>query len=63
MTRVCPDCDTEMRETNHKTTHSGDGIRVDTSGGLLGALDLKGTYVETVVCPDCGLIRFYAATE
>lgn len=63
VTRTCPDCGVEMEETNHKTTYNGDVIHVNASGGLLGALDLKGWYVETVVCPDCGLVRFYAATE
>lgn len=63
MTRTCPDCGVAMEETDHKTTYNGDGIRVDTAGGVLGALDLKGKYVETVVCPDCGLVRFYASTE
>jgi hypothetical protein len=24
--RVRPDCDTELRETNHGTTYSGDGV-------------------------------------
>lgn len=52
-----------MAETSHKTTYNGDGLRVNTDGGLLGALDLRGEYVETVVCPECGLVRFYASTE
>ncbi|ESP88470.1 hypothetical protein [Candidatus Halobonum tyrrellensis] len=52
-----------MEATSHKTTYSGDGIRVDTDGGLLGAFDHEGRCVESVVRPDCGLVRFYAATE
>ncbi|SFR61515.1 hypothetical protein [Halogeometricum limi] len=58
--RTCPDCETAMRRVGHTTTYSGDGIRVDTDGGVLGALDLKGDHVQTYVCPDCGLVRFYA---
>ena len=58
----CPDCAVEMEETTHKTSYSGDGIRIGSSGGLLGALDLKGKYLTCYVCPDCGLARFYADT-
>ncbi|SFF84457.1 hypothetical protein SAMN04488063_0500 [Halopelagius inordinatus] len=49
-----------MRETDHKTSYRGDGIRIDVEGGLLGKLDLKGTYLNCHVCPECGLARFYA---
>lgn len=56
----CPDCAVAMEETSHKTTYNGDGIRVDASGGLLGALDLSGEYVTSYVCPNCRLVRFYA---
>ncbi|WP_157972742.1 hypothetical protein [Haloprofundus halophilus] len=56
----CPDCDVSMEGVNHETTYNGDGIRVDSGGGILGALDLKGSYVDAMLCPDCGLVRFYA---
>jgi hypothetical protein len=59
---MCPDCDVEMGESDHKTSHRGDGIRIGTSGGILGALDLKGTYLTCYICPNCGLARFYADT-
>ena len=58
----CPDCDVEMNETKHKTSYGGDGIRIDTEGGFLGALDLKGKYLNCYICPNCGLARFYADT-
>lgn len=58
----CPDCDVEMEATDHKTSYRGDGIRIDAGGGLLGALDLKGTYLTCYICPECGLARFYADT-
>lgn len=61
MSRHCPDCEVEMETTEHKTTYKGDGIRIDTDGGVLGnLLQLKGKYVNAYVCPECGLIRFYA---
>lgn len=56
----CPDCDVEMRETEHETSYRGDGIRIDVEGGLLGKLDLEGKYLTCRVCPECGLVRFYA---
>ena len=59
---TCPDCDVDMEATDHKTSHRGDGIRIGTAGGLLGALDLKGKYLTCHVCPRCGLARFYADT-
>ena len=61
MSRHCPDCEVEMEATEHKTTYKGDGIRIDTDGGILGnLLQLRGKYANAYVCPDCGLIRFYA---
>ncbi|WP_224268592.1 hypothetical protein [Haloprofundus salinisoli] len=56
----CPDCDVSMEEIDHKTTYNGDGIRVGSGGGILGALDLKGGYVDAYLCRECGLVRFYA---
>lgn len=60
MTRTCPDCGVAMEATGHKTTYEGEGIRVNTDGGLLGALDLRGGHVQAYVCPECALVRFYA---
>ena len=60
MERRCPDCSVPMKSVSHKTTYNGDGIRVKSGGGILGALDLKGKYVNAYVCPECGLVRFYA---
>lgn len=56
---TCPDCAVQMDETTHKTSYGGDGIRIEAGGGLLGALDLKGSYLN---CQECGLARFYADT-
>ena len=58
----CPDCDVAMQETEHMTSYQGDGIRIETSGGILGALNLRGGYLTCYICPDCGLARFYADT-
>ena len=58
----CPDCDAEMGDTDHKTSYRGDGVRIGSSGGLLGALDRKGSYLTGYICPDYGLARFYADT-
>ena len=61
MSPRCPDCAVEMKETEHKSNYSGDGIRIETGGGILGdLLDLKGEYLTSYVCPECGLVRFYA---
>ena len=57
---TCPDCAVEMEETEHKSSYSGDGIRIETGGGILGTLDLKGNYLSCYVCPECKLARFYA---
>lgn len=61
MERRCPDCDVAKWETEHKTTYDGDGLRIDTDGGILGnMLGLEGTYLGCHVCPACGLVRFSA---
>lgn len=56
----CPDCEVEMEATEYKTTYKGDGIRIGTDGGILGNLLQLGKYADAYVCPECGLIRFYA---
>ena len=58
----CPDCDIEVSETDHEISYCGDGIRFESGGGLLGTLDLEGTYLTCHLCPECGLARFYADT-
>ncbi|MFC6733487.1 MULTISPECIES: hypothetical protein [unclassified Haladaptatus] len=63
MARTYPDCDVAMEKSEHRTSYEGDGIRVDTDGGILGnVLQLKGKYVGCYVCPACGLVRFYAGS-
>ncbi|RDZ52384.1 hypothetical protein C5C07_11400 [Haloferax sp. Atlit-4N] len=34
--------------------------RGDTDGGLLGAFDLRDSYVQAYVCVSCRFIRFYS---
>lgn len=58
--RTCPDCDVSLEAVDHMTTYSGDGVRIETDGGILGALNLRGSYAQAYVCESCGLIRFYA---
>ncbi|WP_327052551.1 hypothetical protein [Halomicrococcus gelatinilyticus] len=57
---TCPDCDVSMEPVDHQTSYGGDGVRIETSGGVLGALDLKGTHLDAYLCPECNLVRFYA---
>jgi len=49
-----------MEPVDHQTSYGGDGVRIETSGGILGALDLKGEYLDAYLCPECSLVRFYA---
>ncbi|MDS0259144.1 hypothetical protein NDI56_07035 [Haloarcula sp. S1CR25-12] len=56
----CPDCDVPMQEADHRASTPGERIRIDATGGILGALNLKGSYLTCDVCPECGLARFYA---
>jgi hypothetical protein len=56
----CPDCEVEMDEVDHKSTYDGESLRIDTAGGILGAINLRTDYLQCYVCPECGLARFYA---
>lgn len=57
----CPDWGVELAETEHETTDSGDGIRIETEGGIPGdRFQFEGEYLTSYICPNWGLVRFYA---
>lgn len=59
----CPDCDVSMAPAEFRMYDAKNPkVRTgETRSGLLGALGMEESRpVETVVCPDCGLLRFYA---
>lgn len=62
MTRRCPDCAVTMEQI---TLRDGSGMRLTASTGekkegLLGKLGVsESAAVETVACPECGLLRAY----
>ncbi|ADQ66689.1 hypothetical protein ELS19_11605 [Halogeometricum borinquense] len=58
--RRCPDCDVAMQESDYDVNANRDKVRLKPDG-FLGELGLRGsTYLVTYVCPECGLVRFYA---
>ncbi|MFP8952026.1 hypothetical protein ACLI4Z_03495 [Natrialbaceae archaeon A-arb3/5] len=63
--RRCPDCGVRMESAQ---VRSNDGARLvlDTGrrDGMLGKLGISETErVESVCCPECGLVRLYADLE
>jgi rubredoxin len=61
--RRCPDCDVSMEQTEFimANAHSPQLKTNEERDGLLGRLGLDEVAdIETVVCPECGLVRFYA---
>lgn len=61
----CPDCGVGMEGTKVRTG-DGMGLSVPTGKveGLLGKLGVGSTTsVEAVRCPECGLVRLYAAGD
>ncbi|PSP55444.1 hypothetical protein BRC82_05780 [Halobacteriales archaeon QS_1_67_19] len=58
----CPDCGVALESVQYDATHRGNKIRiVDDDGGILSKLGLRNnTYAHGYVCPECGLVRFYA---
>ncbi|MFB6150867.1 MAG: hypothetical protein ABEJ40_03585 [Haloarculaceae archaeon] len=62
----CPDCGVTLADVEFDTTRGGTP-RVATGekrDGLLGTLGVdERREVTTVMCPECGLIRHYAAVE
>lgn len=64
MTKTCTDCDGVMERA--KVTSGGYRFYIETErdGGILDSLGLnKNAQVQTFVCKDCGLIKFYAEEE
>lgn len=61
-TRNCPDCDVALEETQYDANQRGNKIRLnDRGGGVLSKLGVTGSsYAYAYVCPECGLVRFYA---
>lgn len=63
--RRCPDCGVELEATKLQTG-GGHAVQIVAGEreGVLGSLGLKRRNdVEAVVCPECGLVRLYAAEE
>jgi predicted RNA-binding Zn-ribbon protein involved in translation (DUF1610 family) len=61
----CPDCGVTMEREDHLTT---DGARIrlrleESGDGLLGSFTRKTPDVNAHVCPECGLVRWYADVE
>jgi len=61
--RRCPDCGVTMEPMTMRTTggHNLQVVSEENREGILGKLGVNQTYgVETLVCPECGLVRLYA---
>ncbi|WP_231182959.1 hypothetical protein [Haladaptatus sp. DYF46] len=56
---ICPDCNVSMETVEHQT-FGEERISLQTEGGLLSALGLSAEYLNSYLCPDCRLVRFYA---
>jgi hypothetical protein len=59
----CPDCDVSMDVVEFRMYDAKNPkIKTDAdAAGVLGSLGVGESHeVETVVCPACGLVRFYA---
>ncbi|MFA9416494.1 hypothetical protein [Natrinema sp. HArc-T2] len=61
----CPDCGVTMESTPLQTS-GGHTLRIETGtrDGVLGTIGLSETTgVDSVCCPECGLVRLYADLE
>ncbi|UPW00688.1 hypothetical protein M0R88_00960 [Halorussus gelatinilyticus] len=60
--RRCPDCDLPLEEVQYDTNAGRNKIRLNyRDGGILSKLGVtSNTYAYAYVCPECGLVRFYA---
>jgi hypothetical protein len=56
---TCPDCNVSMEAVEHQT-FGEERISLRTEGGLLSALGFDAEYLNSYLCPDCRLVRFYA---
>jgi hypothetical protein len=63
MSRRCPDRDVSLERVDYSSCTHGTTLRIEDprSSGTLSKLGVGGKeYLKTFVCPDCGLVRFYA---
>jgi rubredoxin len=66
MERRCPDCGVTMETVEFGMNDAWNPhVKTDERrSGLLGKLGAKETNdVQTVACPECGLLRFYAVDD
>ncbi len=60
----CPDCDVDLQRSTPTTALQHEKVRLrtgDPQDGLLGSLGAKRTVdVFGYICPECGLVRWYA---
>ncbi|XVH31954.1 hypothetical protein ACNS7O_01870 [Haloferacaceae archaeon DSL9] len=67
MSHRCPDCGVSMRQAKPHTALQHERVRLRTEeskGGVLGSLGAKRSVdVLAYVCPECGLVRWYADLE
>ncbi len=60
----CPDCNVRLQRSTPTTALQHEKLRLRTAQpreGLLGSLGAKQTVdVFGYICPDCGLVRWYA---
>lgn len=66
MKRRCPDDGVEMGEVEFRMSNAYQpNVKLpERSEGILGSLGVKERRdVTTFMCPECGLIRFYAEVE
>ena len=64
--RRCPDCGVTMEGMTLRSTggHEFQVVSEESREGILGKLGVNQTYgAETLVCPECGLVRLYADLE
>jgi len=64
MDPVCPDCGVSLQRSTPTTALNHEKVRLRTAqprDGLLGSLGAKRTVdVFGYICPECGLVRWYA---
>lgn len=66
MVRRCPDCGVEMGEVDFRMSNAYQPhVKLpERSEGILGSLGVKERRdVTAFMCPDCGLLRFYADVQ
>jgi len=63
----CPDCEIPLQRSTPTTALQHEKVRLRTGQpreGLLGSLGAKRTVdVYGYICPECGLVRWYAAVD